>query len=104
MRNAIITLLIIIGTGCASHFEPEWDLSGKPLTVTTTLFQTERELNQHLMSRYGEAQLSGTKGFAVASSNGECRIYALTSSSGPSNDTIGHELKHCLFGRYHGAD
>jgi len=93
-----------------STFDPEFDLTGQPITVTTQVHETRQMLRLAYNDWVGpdnEVQ-DGDELLGWATwdlEEGTCTIHIDRQLiSGPIRkfeEIIGHEYLHCLYGRYH---
>lgn len=77
--------------------QKEFDFESQPITITTYLYRTEQELRVHYPFPDRPGKL---KGFATLYPvDMECEIHVLVDHE--LETTLGHELLHCLYGRWH---
>ena len=104
---AAITLAIFL-TNCSDvgkpNIEKEWDYTGQPVELSVTFFDTRRQLNEFLANNYPQTAEEVHEGFAVMSPNDRvCEVFSVKPSRVDDGNTLtlGHEVLHCLYGRYH---
>lgn len=96
-------LILLTLSGCASTtFSPEWDKTGREVTVVTHRLNNQAELYQIMRTKYGIKDAKETHAF-FSQVGDVCNIYFVMVSSpyGKIMNDVGHEFLHCIYGRYH---
>lgn len=99
-------ILILVLTACTDNrkITPEWDYTDHPITLTIHTFDTLTEMQYAVMERTGKEQPSTLQGFAIMSPDDTvCEVFVVKSKriDDEHTKTLGHEVLHCLYGRYH---
>lgn len=101
MRGVVLLIVGLIFAGCdgGEKVQPERDLSGEKVEVTVVTYDGPTgEL---------EGRPKGEQGFFRADLDGDwCEVH-VRRIDGVDDDvtmTWGHELMHCIYGRYHRKD
>lgn len=107
---AIIALIFVMAAfllmSCSRKDEaivPEWDYTGQQIQLTVHVFATIREKHRAIEAR-GYAVDPSLAGFAIMSpSDTVCEIFIVRPKNIDDENTLtlGHEVLHCLYGRYH---
>jgi len=102
----ILTALFLgsCDTNKQTNISKEWDRTHEELQVTVKLYDNNSQLINTLTERLGSPVNENTLGKAIMSPNDNiCEVYALKPRriDDQRTMTIGHELLHCLYGRYH---
>lgn len=96
-------LLLLFLFGCDQQTTKEdFDRTGRPQTITVHVYDTKTALTQSYVDRAGRGAMEHL-GWSEWSENNEswgCEIHVLKTNM----STWGHELKHCMYGQFHGAD
>ena len=100
MKNVFLVLIIVVALFIglliknAPTITKEYNFENQELRITTILYQDREDLKEaHPDNIY-------SSGFATLyPEDKECEIHALEGTD--IEKTLGHELMHCLYGRWH---
>lgn len=87
-----------------SNINPEWDRNNQELSITIKLYDTQKEMNTALSERLGTPIDPNTLGKAIMSPNDNvCEVFSVRPKriDDQKTMTLGHEVLHCVYGRYH---
>jgi hypothetical protein len=104
--GVILLLSAILFLGCDQRkpIQPEWDRTGKELRITINTYQSLSAMQQVVGDRVGSEQPQGLQGFAIMSPDDNvCEVFIVQPDRIDDKHTLtlGHEVLHCLYGRYH---
>jgi hypothetical protein len=99
-------ILVLAFAGCAPITERvDQSLSLKPATSLPIVWHraSKNEVNSAYMQIHGKSkELGHLEGFFYVD-KGICHIYAPDLDNADALDTLGHEVKHCFDGLWHGS-
>lgn len=103
VRGLLITLMsaVLLLAACSGEKqEPEYERTQIELHVH--LFDTERELNDHVNKSYkvSPATRSGFAKWWKPDPKNECHVYLVRGLKAQERN-YGHELQHCIYGSFH---
>jgi len=96
-----IILLLFISTNYSTSITPEFDRSNNPMKITVYTYKNRDQLNK---AHPGKKELN-RRGWALwyEKDSSECEIHILQGKGLDDDITLswGHELQHCIYGRFH---
>jgi hypothetical protein len=117
MMKLKITALLILGLGtfllsscdqapkkgADNYYFEEKEFERTSLGVTVVLFQTRREFEETARQKLGKNfPVETVAAFGSLSTVGNnCTIYTMDASVQYEPEFLGHELAHCIWGRFH---
>lgn len=105
-----ITLAALFMTSCdpdgTSGLKEDFDRSGEELHITVIYHPSQQAVDAAYKKQFGRSNINRL-GFAVFANPGNRPYWCTIHTQKPSRDgdekmdTLGHELTHCLIGRFH---
>lgn len=99
---ALVAVLMIVTHFGGEDYNPEFDKERQELTITFHGYDTVQELNKALRDEYGTVR--DRDGMAAwYDGENECDVYYVRPKKVDDVLTkyLGHEIAHCIYGRYH---
>lgn len=96
----IIIAILFFATSNRVGLNPEFDRSGTPMKITVYTYKNKYALNK--LHPDGELPREGWS-LWYQNDSSECEIHVLEGKSIDDDTTMtwGHELQHCIYGRFH---
>lgn len=112
LRVVLWITMVFLLTACSSTqiLDKDFDQSNQPITVIVITYPGEKELAESYWKFLGKELKDDKviKGYSIWSRQGDtnltCEIHVINPSNADDDDrmeTWGHELVHCVYGRFH---
>lgn len=96
----VVAVIALTACGDQEMTKKDFDRTGKPQKITVFEYKTQAELMKSYTARAGrgEPEHLGWSEWSPTDEAWGCEIHVIEGDT----KTLGHEMKHCLFGQFHG--